>query len=122
VNSGSICEVLRFGSDEFSTFNYSVEIGTAPRGRPRIEYTPARIQVLIDRRDAVEWQNTDKSGFDHLQSNGNVVIRLILAKDFGSADWPDDKVTDDVPNNCREICETVPVLKPDDQRSVFWGP
>jgi hypothetical protein len=93
IARGRIEDSLRFGPD--LVFSYAVEIGAAPRERPRASYTVGRLAIRIDPRDAEKWLAGSRVGFDHLQDVDGGVVRVLLEKDFACIDRPAGEEADD---------------------------
>ncbi len=72
-----------------------MEVGPAPRERPRASYTAGCLPIRIDPEDAEEWLAGDRVGFDHLQHVEGGVVRVLLEKDFACIDRPLGEEADD---------------------------
>ena len=90
---GKIEDALRFGPG--LQFSYAVELGPAPRERPRASYTAGRLTIQVDPRDAREWLDSVRVGFDHLQSVEGYFVRVHIEKDFACIDRPAGEAGDD---------------------------
>ena len=75
VDQGRIDDALRFGPGQ--VFSYAVEVGVAPRDRPKASYADERV------------------GFDHQQVVDGGVVRVLLEKDFACIDRPLGEEADD---------------------------
>ncbi|MBI1347796.1 hypothetical protein GC163_16090 [bacterium] len=88
VTNGRVEDVIRFGVGEQNQLTYAVMAGSVPRGQPQVQYRPGQILLLMDPADAVEWQQSERVGFDLVQSGEAGDIRLLLEKDFACLDRP----------------------------------
>src|SRR5579871_2722760 len=95
LDCGHVNDAVKFGPAPGQAFTYAVQIGPAPRGLPQVEYAPGQILVKIDREDVIEWQNSDRVGFDHQQSCDGGTIRVVLEKDFACLDRPAGEEAED---------------------------
>ena len=93
IDRGRIADAVRFGPG--LAFSYAVELGPAPRERPRALYAAGRLLIRIDPEDAEEWLSTDRVGFDHLQDVDGGVVRVLLERDFACIDRPSGEGADD---------------------------
>jgi hypothetical protein len=93
IDKGRVDDAVRFGPG--LAFSYVVEMGPAPRGRPKADYTEGRLTIRIDPDDAAEWLAGDRVGFDHLQDVEGGVVRVLLEKDFACIDRPAGEEADD---------------------------
>ncbi len=94
IARGRIEDAVQFGPG--LGFRYAVEVGPAPRERPRACYAAGRLLIRIDPEDAVGWLEGDRVGFDHEQAVDGSVVRVILEKDFACIDGPSGREADDV--------------------------
>ena len=93
IDEGRVDDALRFGPG--LAFSYAVEMGPAPRERPRASYAAGRLLIRIDPEDAEDWLAGDRVGFDHLQEVEGGVVRVLLEKDFACIDRPAGEEADD---------------------------
>jgi hypothetical protein len=93
IDERYVDDAVRFGPG--LAFSYAVEIGPAPRGCPKAQYTEGRLTIQIDRDDAEEWFAGDRVGFDHQQPVDGGVVRVLLEKDFACIDRPLGEEPDD---------------------------
>lgn len=93
IDKGGVDDAVRFGPG--LAFSYAVEMGPAPRERPRASYTTGHLLIRIDPEDAEEWLAGDRVGFDHLQPADGGVVRVLLEKDFACIDRPTGEEADD---------------------------
>ena len=93
VDQGRIDDALRFGPGQ--VFSYAVEVGVAPRDRPKASYADGRLTIRIDPEDVEEWLASERVGFDHQQVVDGGVVRVLLEKDFACIDRPLDEEADD---------------------------
>ena len=93
IDEGRVDDAVRFGPG--LAFSYAVEMGAAPRERPRAFYAAGRLLIRIDPEDAEEWLAGDRVGFDHLQDVEGGVVRVLLEKDFACIDRPLGEEADD---------------------------
>jgi hypothetical protein len=93
IDEGRVDDAVRFGPG--LAFSYAVEIGPAPRERPRASYAPGHLLIQINPEDAEEWLAGDRVGFDHLQDVEGGVVRVLLEKDFACIDRPLGEEADD---------------------------
>jgi hypothetical protein len=93
IDEGRVDDAVRFGPG--LAFSYAVEMGPAPRGRPRASYATGRLLIRIDPEDAEDWLAGDRVGFDHLQDVEGGVVRVLLEKDFACIDRPLGEEADD---------------------------
>ena len=84
IDRGRIEDGVRFGPG--LAFSYAVELGPAPRERPRASYADGRLTIRIDPEDAEAWHAGERVGFDHQQAVDGGVIRVLLEKDFACLD------------------------------------
>ena len=93
VDQGRIDDALRFGPG--LAFSYAVEVGVAPRDRPKASYADGRLTIRIDPEDVEEWLASERVGFDHQQVADGGVVRVLLEKDFACIDRPVGEKADD---------------------------
>jgi hypothetical protein len=93
IDKGRVEDAVRFGPG--LAFSYAVEMGPAPRERPRASYADGRLLIRIDPDDAEEWLASDRVGFDHQQPVDGGVVRVLLEKDFACIDRPAREEADD---------------------------
>jgi hypothetical protein len=93
IAHGRIEDAVRFGQGQ--AFRYTVEVGSAPRERPRVCYDAGRLLMRINPVDAESWLAGDRVGFDHDQAVDGGVLRVILEKDFACIDRPAGEEADD---------------------------
>ena len=93
IDEGRVDDAVQFGPG--LAFSYAVEMGAAPRERPRASYTAGRLLIRIDPEDAEDWLAGDRVGFDHLQSVDGGVVRILLEKDFACIDRPAGEEADE---------------------------
>jgi hypothetical protein len=93
IDRGRVDDAVRFGPGV--AFSYAVELGAAPRERPRASYTDGCLTVRIDPEDAKAWLAGERVGFDHQQAVDGGVVRVILEKDFACIDRPIGEEADD---------------------------
>jgi hypothetical protein len=93
IDEGRVDDGVRFGPG--LAFSYAVELGPAPRERPRASYAAGRLLIRIDPEDAEEWLAGDRVGFDHLQPVDGGAVRVLLEKDFACIDRPAGEEVDD---------------------------
>ena len=93
IDMGRVDDAVRFGPG--LAFSYAVEMGPAPRERPRASYSAGRLLIRIDPDDADEWLAGDRVGFDHQQPVEGGVVRVLLEKDFACIDRPAGEEADD---------------------------
>ena len=93
IDKGRVHDAVRFGPG--LAFSYAVEMGPAPRERPRASYAAGRLLIRIDPDDADEWLAGDRVGFDHQQPVEGGVVRVLLEKDFACIDRPAGEEADD---------------------------
>ncbi|MGC1719987.1 MAG: hypothetical protein WA746_13445 [Isosphaeraceae bacterium] len=93
VDQGRIDDTLRFGPG--LAFSYAVEVGVAPRDRPKASYADGRLTIRIDPEDVEEWLASERVGFDHQQVVDGGVVRVLLEKDFACIDRPVGEEADD---------------------------
>jgi hypothetical protein len=72
-----------------------VEVGVAPRDRPKASYADGRLTIRIEADDAEEWLAGERVGFDHEQAVDGGVVRVLLEKDFACVDRPVGEEADD---------------------------
>jgi hypothetical protein len=93
IDWGRIVDAVRFGPGQ--AFAYAVEVGKAPRDRPKASYADGRLTIRIDPEDAEEWLSGERVGFDHEQDVDGGVVRVLLEKDFACIDRPAGEEADD---------------------------
>jgi hypothetical protein len=93
IDEGRVDDAVRF--EPGLAFSYAVEMGPAPRERPRASYADGRLLIRIDPEDAEDWLAGDRVGFDHLQEVEGGVVRVLLEKDFACIDRPLGEEADD---------------------------
>jgi hypothetical protein len=93
IDEGRVDDAVRFGPG--LAFSYAVEMGPAPRERPRASYAAESLLIRIDPEDAEEWLAGDRVGFDHMQDVEGGVVRVLLEKDFACIDRPLGEEADD---------------------------
>jgi hypothetical protein len=93
IDRGRIDDALRFGPG--LAFSYAVEVGVAPRDRPKASYADGRLTIRIETEDAEEWLAGERVGFDHEQAVDGGVVRVLLEKDFACIDRPVGEEADD---------------------------
>ena len=93
IDRGKIDDAVRFGPG--LAFSYAVEVGAAPRERPKASYVDGCLTIRIDSEDAEEWLVSDRVGFDHEQAVDGGGVRVILEKDFACIDRPLGEEEDD---------------------------
>jgi hypothetical protein len=93
IDQGRVDDGVRFGPG--LSFSYAVEVGLAPRDRPKVSYADGQLKISIDLEDAEEWLASERVGFDHQQAVDGGVVRVILEKDFACIDRPRGEEADD---------------------------
>ena len=93
IDRGRIDDAVRFGPG--LAFSYAVELGEAPRERPKASYADGRLSIRIDPEDAEGWLAGERVGFDHEQFVDGGVVRVLLEKDFACIDRPVGEEADD---------------------------
>ncbi|HWB09683.1 MAG TPA: hypothetical protein VG826_10675 [Pirellulales bacterium] len=93
LDAGRVDDGLRLG--QARAFTYSIVLGEAQPGRPRVDYLAGNLVITIHRDDVVGWQARDLVGFEHLQPVEGGVVRVIVEKDFACIDRPAGQEPDD---------------------------
>ncbi len=76
IERGRIDDAVRFGPG--LAVWYAVEVGPAPRERPRASYADGRLTIRFDPEDAEGWLASERVGFDHQPVVDGGVVRVLL--------------------------------------------
>ena len=108
LDRGHVGDEICFGIGRDQAVSYTVQLGSAARCQPHVEYIAGHLLVTVNPVDAEGWRRSDEVGFDHKQvGEDGVVVRVLLEKDFACLDRPVGEESEDTfafPNPSAGVC------------------
>ncbi len=105
VESGRIADTIHFATDNSARITFGIQVEDVPADA-RINFTPTRVIVFIDRNQVQDWFGSDRVGIYaavDLGSKGK--LDILIEKDFACLDLSDAANEDTFPNpNAGALC------------------